>query len=240
MIFNSCDFVSQTKTPKSNKETDWFVTKSGDSVIRKFTKDGKLKSYSTCVNKIKHGKTKKFYTNGKTEFEINYKDGEKHGPVKWYYEDGILYRESNYIDGEIEGIQKKYYKDGKIMAEIPYEKGEVIPGLKEYSKSGNLKKAYPGLIIEAIDHLAFESKYILRISFSPKIKKAKYYQVLKLSDESYTYLKELNKKNGCGELEYFVSKGGYVMEKVRFRAEYKTSLGNTYVVEKKYNVAVDN
>ena len=239
-MITSCDFFPQTKTPKAEKGSAWFVSKSGDSILRKFWENGKLKSYSTRVKGVRNGLSKKFYTNGKTEFEINYKEGKKHGAVKWYYEDGTLYRESEYVDGKLEGIQKKYYKTGKLMAEIPYKKGEVVPGLKEYTKSGKLKKVYSKLIIEPIDKLAFESKYILRLSFSPKIKKAKYYQVLKLSNESYTYLKELKKGNSYAELEYFVSKGGFVMEKVRLRGEYKTSLGNKYVVERNYSVAVDN
>ena len=240
LIISSCDSSGQKKTIKSNKKLEWIVTKDGDSVLRKYRDDGSLLSYTTYVNRIKNGPAKKYYENGKIQFEINYKDGKKNGIVKWYYENGKLYRESVYVNGKIDGIQKKYYESGKLMAEIPYKKGRVMPGLKEYTKSGKLKKFYPKLRIKPIDRLAFEDKYIIRLSLSPKAKKPKFFQVLKLPGESYTYLKELTLKNGTGELVYTVYKGGYVMEKVTFRVETKTSLGNMYVIEKKYNVAIDH
>lgn len=240
VTFTSCDMIPKKKAPKTNKESDWFVTKSGDSLLRRFRKDGTLQSYSTCVNQIKHGLAKSFHENGKTQFEIYYRGGLKHGPVKWYYEEGTLYRESTYVNGEIDGIQKKYYKNEKLMAEIPYEKGRIMPGLKEYMKSGKLKKKHPRLIIEPIDRMAFENKYALRLSLSNNAKKVKYFQVMKFNNSNRTHLKELDSENGIGEIIYFVSKGGFVMEQVHIRAEFKTSLGNTYVLEKKYNVAVDN
>ena len=240
LIVSSCDDPNRKKITKSNKKTEWIVTKEGDSVLRKYRNDGSLLSYTTYVNRIKNGPAKKFYENGKTQFEINYKDGKKNGIVKWYYDNGKLYRESVYVNGKIDGIQKKYYESGKLMAENPYEMGRVLPGLKEYTKSGKLKKIYPKLKIKAIDRLAFENKYIIRLSLSPKAKKPKFFQVMRLPDEKYTYLKDLTLKNGTGELVYTVYKGGYVMEKVTFRVETKTSLGNMYVIEKKYNVAIDN
>ncbi|NOX47905.1 MAG: hypothetical protein GXO89_13095 [Chlorobi bacterium] len=58
-IITSCDFGSQPKTQKTNKGSDWFVSKSGDSILRKFRENGKLKSYSTRVNGVRNGISKK-------------------------------------------------------------------------------------------------------------------------------------------------------------------------------------
>lgn len=240
LSLSSCDLLPAKEKKKLNTGTDWYITKNGDSVLRRFRKDGTVESYSTMVNDVKQGKAKRFHENGNPEFEINYKNGKKHGIVKWFYESGQLYRESIYVNGQINGIQKKYYKNGALMAEIPYDMGTVQPGLKEYLKRGKLKENTPKLYIKAIDRVALESKYVLQLSLSNKAKKAKYFQEVSFDNSDRTALKELDSENGIGQLIYYVAPGGFIMEKVKLRAEFKTSLGNKCVVERMYNVSVDN
>jgi hypothetical protein len=174
------------------------------------------------------------------EFIITYKDGVKNGLTKWFYESGNMYRETTYVDGKADGIQKKYYENGKLLAEIHYKRGLVLPGLKEYTKSGKQKKIYPDLVIEPIDRLAFENKYILRCYLTGKPKGAKYFRVLRNDYSDRASFINLDSNNGVADIEYFLGRGGYIMEKVIVRAEYKTTLSNIYVVEKQFNLAIDN
>jgi len=238
-LFHSCDWTS---TPEVNEQkvTGWAIDKTGDSVYLRYNDKGRLTSYSTYKNGVKNGIAKKYFKNGKVEFIINYKDGIKNGLTKWFYESGNIYRETVYLDGEEDGIQKKFYEDGKLIAEIPYKHGIVLPGLKEYTKAGKLKKIYPELVIKPINKLAFENKYILRFYLTDKPKSATYFRVFKNKNNLDEVHFEIEKKGGVADIEYDLIRGGYIMEKVIVRAEFKTTLSNTYVVEKEYNLAIDN
>jgi len=239
LFFSSCDNNSTTKV-SDKKVTGWAMNDNGDSVYMRYDDQNRLSSYTTYKNGLKNGLAKKFYKNGKTQFDIIYKNGLKEGLTKWYYETGKLYRETTYHDDEVEGIQRKYYENGKLMAEIPYKNGEVIPGLKEYTKSGKLKEIYPDLIIRPADKLAFENKYTLQVYFSDKPKTAKYFRVIQNENGDIAFMQPLEESNGVGEMDYFVARGSYVMKKEVFRGTFNTSLGNEFVAEKSYNLAVDN
>lgn len=238
-LFHSCDWTS---TPKVNdqKVTGWAIDKTGDSVYLRYNDKGRLTSYSTFKYGVKNGIAKKYFENGKVEFIINYKDGVKNGLTKWFYKSGNIYRETIYAYGLEDGIQKKFYEDGKLIAEVPYKHGILLPGLKEYTKAGKLKKIYPELITKPIDKLAFENKYILRCYLTGKPKGAKYFRVIRFEGSNRDSFINLDKKNGVANIEFFLSRGGYVMEKVVVRAEFKTTLSNIYVVEKEYNLAIDH
>jgi hypothetical protein len=235
----ACDDLS-TQKPGGNSETGWSINENGDSVMMRYDEQGRLTSFTTYKNGMKNGLSKKFFSTGNIEFEILYKNGLKEGITKWYYEKGALYRVTTYKDDEEEGIQKKYYESGTLMAEIPYKKGKILPGLKEYTKEGELKKRYPTLIIEPVNKLAFENKYILRCYLSDHSKFVKFFRIINDPSNDNRYMMELETKEGIAEIEYFVSEGGYVFQNELIRAEVKTSLQNIYVIETGYKVAVDN
>lgn len=237
-LFSSCDWFSTPKVDNM-KVTGWAMDKAGDSVYMRYNDKGRLTSYSTYKDGLKNGLAKKFFENGKVEFEILYTDGVKDGLTKWYYKSGGIYRETIYVDGQEDGVQKKYYENGKLMAEIPYKHGLILPGLKEYTKAGKLKKIYPELVIKPIDRLAFENKYILRCYLTGKPKGVKYFRVLREANSDRDSFINLHTYNGVADIEYFLRRGGYIMEKVIVRAEFKTTLSNIYVVEKEYNLAID-
>jgi hypothetical protein len=234
----ACDLNAPRKL-KDQKVTGWAVDDQGDSVYMRYDDKGRLTSYSTFKNGIKNGIAKKFFENGNVEFEINYENGLKEGITRWFYKSGNLYRETIYENDEETGIQKKYYENGNLMAEIPYDHGRILPGLKEYTTSGKLKTIYPEFIIEPINKLAFENKYILRCYLKGKPKGTDYFRVMPFPGSAMDGLIQLDEVDGAGQIEFFLRPGDFIMEKVIFRAEHKTSLRNTYVVEKAYNLALD-
>ena len=238
IAITSCDSPNNKKQPLKGKI--WQTNEKGDSVLMRYNDKGKLLSYTTYKNGMKNGIAKKFHENGNVEFTISYKDNFHNGKTQWFYENGRLYRETYYKMGIKNGLQKKYYETGKIMAEIPFENGMIQPGLKEYNKSGKLKKKYPELIIEPVDNLAFENKYTLRCYLSNKSKKAKFSRWMKGPTSGIGALVQVKNIDGIANFDFFVSRGGYLMSKEKIRVEFKTALGNTYVIEKEYNLAVDN
>jgi hypothetical protein len=235
----SCDGLS-TKSKQETRGVVWQNNEKGDSVLMRYSNEGRLLSFTTYKNGKKNGLAKKFRDDGNLEFVIHYRDGLHHGISQWYYENGMLYRETNYKAGLIDGVQKKYYETGNLMAEIPYKNGTIQAGLKEYNKSGKLKKKYPTLVIEAIDKLAFENKYILRCYLSNKSKNAKFSRRIDADAIDRVLTVPVENINGFADIVFIIPRGGYLMGKEFIRAEFKTSLGNTYIIEKEYNIAVDN
>lgn len=236
MIAVSCTHTT-TKKKKAITGAVWEVNDQGDSVLMRY-EEGRLTSFSTFRDGVKNGIAKQFYSDGKVQYEIYYEDGVKNGITKWYYKNGQLYKKTNYKNGKREGIVIKYYRDGKLKAKEPYQNGIVMPGLKEYTKSGKLKTIYPTIRIQPIDQLGFKNKYILRCSLSNEAKSVKFFRVIQL--ESGIYKEEIETHGGIAEVEYVVPRGGYLMRKEIIRAEYKTNLSNIYVLEREYNLALDN
>lgn len=236
----SCDHFTVVEKTKTLSGEQWVINEEGDSVLNRYDEQGNLSSFTTYKNRRKHGLAKKFYPNGNTEFEISYVDGYKHGQVSWYYESGALYRTNIYEKNKIEGIQKLFYEDGTYKAEIPYKAGEVMPGTKEYTKEGKLIKNYPNINYETIDRLAFENKYILKVFLSNRSKSPKFYRLVSPHGSEKLYRSELHTKDGVGTFTWNLTRGGYIMEKFKVYAEYKSSFGNPVVLEKTINIAAKN
>ena len=235
---SGCNSYFNPQDKNSSEKPAVKLNESGDTVLQNYNEKGILVSEVTVKNNKMNGVAFNYYDNGVIQNEINYKDGVKHGRATWNYENGALFRETDYIDGEISGFQKKYYEDGKLMAEIPYRKGQVIPGTVEYNKEGK-KKNLPEIKVEMIDNVAFDSKYILRISLSKKQADTKFYQVLETTSGVDLQV-PLKLQGNYAEITWTVPPGTYVMEKVRIMAEYNTILGSPVVLEKSVNVAVEN
>lgn len=238
LILQACtQFSSKPAEPESEKKS-FRINDDGDTVLINYRANGTKISEITIKNGTNHGLCINYYENGNIKNEISYVNGYKNGRVTWNYENGKLYRESEYVNDELEGIQKKYYEDGKLMAEIPYLRGEVQPGTKEYTSDGTLKKIVPEIIIEPIDKMAFENKYLLRISLSKKQKDTKFTRIVEI--EGSRHKVGLSVIAGIAEIPWHVAKGMYIMEKVKIEAEYFTNLGNPVKLVKTYNLAIEN
>ena len=234
----SCAQPAKEPAKEADSGKKFRISEQGDTIVINYRKNGKLLSEVTVKNGLQNGLCLNYYENGKIQNEIWYQDGDKNGRATWNYESGKLYRETPYVDDEIEGIQKIYYEDGKLMAEIPYKKGELLVGTKEYNKEGNLKKNYPEIVFEPVDKMAFDNKYYLRIYLSKNDPDAKFFNVTEVDGKKYDI--PLPLLNGVAEMNWFVPKNKYVMEKVTVAVEFNTVLNNPVRFEKTYNVAADH
>ena len=239
IFFASCEYSGKSKKEPKNSQSKWIINSEGDSIIRKYRKDGSILSTAVYKNGKKNGLAVNYYENGKIRNKIFYVNNIKHGIAIWNYENEKLYRETPYQNGKIEGLQKKYYENGNLMAEIPYKNGQVIPGLKEYKKNGKQKSNYPKIVFKTVDKIAFENELILKFYLSNKKKQVKFYKYIELNDNE-SIRAEIPTNNGIGEIKFYISPGTYKMEKIKIRAELKTSLRNLYVTESYYNLAVEN
>jgi len=234
-LLNSCD------TPGSKRliglDPDNLPAKGiedGEQTV--YSKSGKVESIVEVKDGKANGRVRKYYEDGKLRMDAIYKDGRKNGKCIYYYANGSAFSESIYADGYKDGEEKKYYEDGKLLAIQTYKKNKVQPGLKEYNKNGKAIKHDVSILVKEIDRSALEGVYRLVISLSDDSYRASYYVITPDKPESRQILKASGRS---GVMEFYVSQGSFLMKKLLFEAECKTSKGNILILQKKYNLAID-
>jgi hypothetical protein len=157
----------------------------------------------------------------------------------WYYENGKPYSINPFINDKLNGIQKKYYKSGKIMAEIPYKDDQPGIGIREYTDKGELITNYPKIIIEEINRIDPDNKFILNIYLSNRSANVKFY-LDNLDDDKYLkkYMYEIETRRGIAARVYEVPPGYVKFQKINIIAKAKTRMGNPFIVQRTYNLAI--
>lgn len=231
----SCDTESHSgkKNPKPRMK---------DGVAKSFYKGGKLHSEIVYKDGKKTGKAIEYYKNGGKSLEIDYKNGIKHGNVKRFFENGQLSELILYVDGKKNGVQKKWRENGKLVTEAPYMNDLPCQGLKEYLLDGSIKMNYPSIIITPINKLDTQGLYILRLTLSNKSRNVSYAKGILNSECISDALDPIffDENTGVGEIRYYLSPGEFKMEEINIIAKVKTLLGNVKIIQKSYNVAIDN
>src|SRR5688572_3929050 len=231
----SCTSEKKKSNKKSTGESSVVVSKHSNGNIRSevSVKDGK-----------QHGLAKSYDRNGKLILELPYVNGQRDGMSKKYFEGGKrLYQTTEYKNDKLNGKQVKYRQDGNVMSEARYENNFPCMGLKEYLLDNTLKKKYPTIVITPIDQLEDRGTYTLVVSMSDKVRSVKFYSGKLspegcLTDKLYSMLMDQSEKKGM--LTYQLAPGSFAMEELNIIAEIETILGNTYVTQRTYNIAIDN
>lgn len=239
LIMVSCDQIKTMETNKSpNEKVD--KKKRNGEVISKHA-NGKVRSVVNYKDGVKHGIAKDFYETGVQRLEINYQDGKKHGQYKMFYEDGTLYKEANYLEDRLHGVEKVFRENGTIMSEAPFKNGFSGLGLKEYTTKNKERTRYGEIVVKEIDKTAFTNEMILEFSLSEKVRELNF-MVGELEDGKFLHngLEYLPMKNNIGSYTVMVPKGQYIMGKFNVVASYKTNQGNICVLQRTYNLSVNN
>ncbi|RBW57150.1 hypothetical protein DS884_11225 [Tenacibaculum sp. E3R01] len=102
-------------------------------VLKKFYKNGQLKSEGAFINNKKEGLHKEWSNNGTLVLEGYYKNGLANGLMKWYHEKGYLAGVGLMKNGLRHGIWKVYaIEDGKLTAKVQFKEGKQKEVLKTY------------------------------------------------------------------------------------------------------------
>lgn len=216
----------------------------GSNIVVSKHDNGKIRAEVAYKDGKQNGLSRSYDRDGKLILELPYVDGKRDGVSKKYFAGGkLLYQQTGYKDDKMHGMQTKYRDNGKMMSEAKFENGFPCLGLKEYLLDNTLKKGYPKINIKPINRLNEEGLYTLDISMSDKVRSVKYYKGNLtaggcLDDNLYFILLDQSKKTG--RLDYHLPPGGFIMEEINIIAVVETTLGNSYVTQRKYNLALDN
>lgn len=219
-------------------------TKTADPVetgVKKYYyPDGPLYMEVHLQDTVPHGVTTEYFRNGKVYQSTEYVLGEKHGMFKRYYEDGVLALETPYDSGKRHGIEKKYRKDGTVAYEAPYFQDQPTTGLREYYTNGQPVEKYGSIVIEE-ENRPLDARFSLVVSFSGAYK-AEFYAG-KLTDGKYIG-KDCERlyviRDGVARVDYNVGLGDFLMDDINIIAKVKTDLGNYFITQRRYNIAIDN
>jgi antitoxin component YwqK of YwqJK toxin-antitoxin module len=209
---------------------------------REYRKDGTLENLIIYENNRKHGPARNYYADGKTvKTEIQYVNGFKNGQAKWYYPDGKIYRITPYENGKIHGIRTTFYENGNKQAEIPYKSGQPGIGLKEYNSDGTPRNSNVKIIFSEQDRISMDNSFRLSISLSSGNRSAEFYRG-KLTEGKYwnVELSAIPTENGVGVMEFYIPKGTFKMETINIVAREKTSLNNYRILQGEYHLALEN
>lgn len=208
--------------------------KAGEKPV--YSENGKLQ-YLVEAQKPDVGyRVREYTSDGKLYMDAMYKNDHRNGKCTHYYKNGQPFSVSFYVNGAKDSVETKYDQRGRIMAMVPYKNDKVQPGLKEFDRDGSLIPVNNTLIISEVDHSALEGKYYIRVRLSNPQKNVKFYA----SPQSDPDSRELLKISGdAAILNVPISTGGFIMKKLVFEAQYKTTMGNTLRLQKYYDLVVD-
>lgn len=233
--------VNQKETPPSGKEIN---NQTSNDVARSMYEDGTLRAEIPMKDGKRNGTAKQYHKNGNIFMEVDYVNDIQHGWARKYYETGMLYQETPYDSGRMHGIVKKYRTDGKLLSEMPYNFDNPCIGLKEYLMDGSARKKYPTIVVKAKDTMLKDDKYVLQVSMSDGSKNVEYYRGSLLQGNCLSNFMgnifESKTQKGVGEITYIIPRGTFRMEEINIVAKVTTRLGNTYITQRKYNLAVEN
>jgi hypothetical protein len=225
---------------KSDKKED---LKSEKVQVSKYS-NGKTKAEVPFKDGKRNGMSRTFDNKGNITLELPYVNDKREGRSKKYYEGGKqVFQTTEYKDDKIHGMQIKYRLNGAVMSEARFENGFPCNGLKQYLTDNTLKQKYPQIVIRPIDMIESAGTYVLEISMSEKVREVKYYTG-KLSRSGCLtenlYFVFFDQARKTGILKYDLQPGAFVMEELNIIAAVETLLGNTYITQRKYNLAIDN
>ncbi len=218
------------------------VGKLRQGLSREYRADGTLESEIYYDQNRKHGSAKSYYADGKTvKNELRYVNGYRQGDAKWYYQSGKIYRVTPYEKNQINGVRYIYYENGNLQAEIPYQESQPGTGLKEYTPNGSLKAFSAVIRIEEADRLDRENRYSLVLSMSDGSRNVEFFTG-ELTGGKYwnDELTPVPTENGTGRIDFIISRGKFRMETINIVARVRTSLGNPRILQKEYYLAVEN
>jgi hypothetical protein len=240
MVFTSCNL----NFDKNGIREETAVKGDSIQVVVSKHPNGKIKAEVPYKGKLKDGIGRTFDKDGNISLELPYVAGKREGQSKKYFEGGKqVYQTTEYKADILHGWQVKYRETGEIMSEARYENNFACTGLKEYYTDNTLKKEYPKLIITPIDRIQSQGDYTLLISMSEKVRKVKYYTGNLtvsgcLNEDLYSVL--LDDKAKTGKLTYTIPPGSFLMEELNIIAAVETIHGNTYIVQRSHNLAIQN
>lgn len=207
-----------------------------------YHENGKLALIQVLKMGSKEGIWKKYNKEGHLYSEISMKDGELDGPsIIYTYRSGKVLKRVNYKDGDQHGKQEIFYNNGKPESVMYFHYNNPCVGTEEWDQQGKKIKNDFAIKIEEQDKVLMEGtlRFLIRLE-NPQEDDEMYEMGDRDTGSVVTRVISLPRKGNYFLLERNVSRGGYVMEKIRVAAFRKTRKGNTVIKIATVNASANN
>jgi|GEM_PF-1669022 len=207
-----------------------------------YHENGKLASYQIFDRGIKTGRWRKFNKDGREYWNAGFKHGSLDGLAEEYsYKSIKLMCRKNYENGRESGKQEYFHTDGKPKSVVYFIDGYAAMGTREWTPSGNEINNDFKITVAEKNEVLLQGKLFFYISL----------QGLQAGDEVYeisprdtgnkiSTLRHLIKEGGHYVIEYYIPKGGFIMEEVHLAAYRKTGYGNIFIKKTKFMASANN
>jgi len=217
----------------------WYLNDTLQDTTMYFYKNGTMSDLQLFKKGRKEGCWKRFNEEGHCYQEANFKDNHKEGVQLMYtYRSGRLLERSNYKDGWKDGRQEVFYNSGKKKSVCYFNTNRPCKGLEEWYESGKKVDNDFSISIKEKDRLMMESKITYVISFEHPQANDEVRDVLEGESLEcmFTGMTWHHTENHF-ERDFYIYKGGFVMQKVTIAAFRKTYFGNTFIKTATFNVS---
>ncbi|PBQ31120.1 hypothetical protein CNR22_04860 [Sphingobacteriaceae bacterium] len=207
-----------------------------------FFENGVLGSLQIFKNGGKTGCWKKFNKQGREYWNVTFKNGLLDGKAEEYsYRTIRLLTRNNYFQGKKQGRQESYYPNGKPKSITYFEDGLESENAQEWDEKG--KEIHNDFSIHVTEKnlVLLENKLTYYITLdNPQPDDCVYeIQSPQISKKIVT-IRRLEKNGNSHITDYYISKGGFVMEEVHIAVFRKTALGNQIVKRSKFMASANN
>jgi hypothetical protein len=203
--------------------------KAGEKAI--YSQDGKLQYIIELKDGKTNGRVREYHPDGYLYMDAIFKDDHRNGKCTHYYKNGKPFSVSFFKNGSRDSIETKYNAKGQILALVPYKNDKVQPGLKEFKKDGSELIDHTSLVIKAVNNLAGGGKYYLTVSLTEPRKNVRFF-ASPLSDPDSREILKMNGNEGI--LEVPIHSSDFRIKDILIDAEYRTPMGNTRRLQKRY------
>jgi hypothetical protein len=230
VILTAVILMSGCNSSSSNQAGDTGDTlKPGEKVV--YSKSGKLHYIVESKDGKANGRVREYHSEGYLYMDAMFKEDHRNGKCTHYYKNGKPFSISYFKNGAKDSIETKFNTKGEVIALVPYKNDKVQPGLKEFRNDGSELTDNTNLQIKAVNNLATGGKYYLVVELTQQWKNVKFYAAPHSDPDSREVLKMSGNK---GILEVPVSSSEFILEDIFIDAEYKTRMGNTRRLQKRY------
>lgn len=203
--------------------------------------NGQISNKQFFKNKLKHGTWQDFNKEGGLVQELNFKDGVLHGTsTKYTYRTGRVQLRVNYVEGAKQGVEESFYPNGKPKSRVSYNNGWQCAGLQEWDQNGKAIKHDVKINVTEKNEIQLTGKLQYIITLSDPDPADYVYRLYNAKDSCASSTILLRKTDDKHILEYILGKGGFVMDNVTIVAKRRTSMGNTFMKFKSFNVSGNN
>jgi antitoxin component YwqK of YwqJK toxin-antitoxin module len=224
------------------KARQYYVNDELDDTSAMYYPSGLLKSLQVYRNRMKHGCWKEYNKEGFMYSEIFFKEGSLDSTSTEYtYRTRKILTRVTYKNGRKDGVEEQYYPNGKPKSKVYYNEGSICKSADEWTEKGKKIDNSFKINVAVNNEILLKNKVTYMITLENAKSDDRIFQIITPGkDGCFGMMTPLKEHNSIFTLEFYVAKGGFVMEQVTLAAFRTTAFGNTHIQTETFNASFNH